>query len=207
MADTLHVDDLAPRPISNIEVVVLAVFLLGGANKPVDMEDIAVRANKLAPGRFAWRRHKFQISIEHIRVYLSDAKKPKNGSLLTGDGTKGWQLTSAGLRLALNLKGTSRGVLPSRPRKDAGEERRRRSEVGRISQLPALEKFRRHLSITRREAEEVFRLADYVRGPRRVALIERVRILFVGHPTLEDFVTEMAAHVSSPPPDGDDAQD
>jgi len=195
----------AADPVSNVEIVVLAVYLLRGANKPVDTEDVAVRASKLAPGRFTWRRHKNQISIEHIRVYLSDAKKQKNGRLLSGDGTKGWQLTSAGLDLALRTQDRVKGAELARTRSNPSEERRRKAEVGRISQLPAWEKYQRGETVSRREAEAVFRLTDYVRDARRETLIERVRLLFLRNPEFGAFLSDMAKIALAPTPGEPDA--
>lgn len=183
--------------ISNVDVVVLAVYVLGGVNTPVDTEAAAVKANKLAPGRFTWRRYKSQISMEHIRVYLSDAKKQKNGRLLSGDGTKGWTLTSAGLRVALRTQHRMKGIPLARPRSNPVEDRRRRAEIGRIQQLPAWEKYRNGDSVSRREAEAVFRLSDYVRGARRDAIIDRIRLLFARSPEYEAFVNDMGRIVST----------
>jgi len=45
-----------PKGLSNHEIVTLAVFLLNGHSHSVDTEDVAVKANELAPGRFTmWR--------------------------------------------------------------------------------------------------------------------------------------------------------
>ena len=193
--------------ISNVEVVVLAVALLGGAEKPVDTEDVAVRANKLAPGRFVWRRHRAQISIELVRVYLSDAKKQKNGRLLAGDGTQGWQLTSAGLELSLRVRERIRGAAEPRQKTTRLEARRRRAETDRICGLPAWEKHLAGVQISRRESEAVFRLTRYVTGARRKALIDRVRLLFVQNPPLDSFLREMAALAAAPAPRGTDDDD
>ena len=43
--------------LPNHEIVTLAVYLLGGERQRVDTEDIAVKANELASGRFTWRRY------------------------------------------------------------------------------------------------------------------------------------------------------
>ena len=86
------------RGLANHEIVTLAVFLTGGDSKTVDTEDVAVKANELAPGRFTWRKYKDQINIEIVRAFLSDAKKPKYGCLLTGAGKNGWMLTEAGVQ-------------------------------------------------------------------------------------------------------------
>src|SRR5713101_4828130 len=89
--------------LSNTEVMVLAVHRLGGILTGQDTEDIAMEADRIAPGRFRWRKYPQFISDELIRVFLSDAKKQKNGGLLAGDGTRGWRLTVAGAKLAASL--------------------------------------------------------------------------------------------------------
>ena len=64
---------------SNIEIITLAVFLLGGESNYIDTEDIAVKVNELAPGRFTWRKYPHQINIDNVRKRLSDAKNPRKG--------------------------------------------------------------------------------------------------------------------------------
>jgi hypothetical protein len=48
------------KALANHEIVTLAVYLLGGEAQRVDTEDIAIRANELAPGRFTWRKYRDQ---------------------------------------------------------------------------------------------------------------------------------------------------
>ena len=79
------------------EIVVLAVADLGGAARFVDTEDVAIRSHELAPSLFSWRKHPQQVNLEIVRVSLSDAKKQKNGQLLSGSGRDGWRLTRKGL--------------------------------------------------------------------------------------------------------------
>ena len=68
------------RELSNVEVVVLAVHHLGGLSVPQDTEDVAIEADRIAPGRFRWRKYPAFISDHLIGASLSDAKKPKNGT-------------------------------------------------------------------------------------------------------------------------------
>jgi hypothetical protein len=56
---------------ANHELVVLATYLAGGAKAVSDTEDIAVKANELAPGRFTWRKYADQINIDTVRKRLS----------------------------------------------------------------------------------------------------------------------------------------
>ncbi len=67
------------RGLTNHEIVTLSVYLLGGDTQYVGTEDIAVKANELAPGRFTWRKYRDQINIENVRTFLSDARIQKNG--------------------------------------------------------------------------------------------------------------------------------
>src|ERR1700731_4921954 len=87
------------RALANHELVVVAAFLAGAQNASVDTEDIAVKANELAPGRFAWRKYKDQINIDAVRKRLWDAAKPEKGGLLIGSEKTGWRLTKAGFVL------------------------------------------------------------------------------------------------------------
>ena len=52
------------RELASHEIVTIAVYLLGGEREPVDTEDVAKKANELAPGRFTWRKYKDQIKAE-----------------------------------------------------------------------------------------------------------------------------------------------
>src|SRR5262249_5280318 len=83
--------------LKNTELVTWAVYLLGGDQRRIDTEDIAVKAFQLAPSRLAWRKYPDQINLELVRVSLSDAKKAEQGGLLTGSGRTGWSLTQKGL--------------------------------------------------------------------------------------------------------------
>ena len=77
--------------------------MLGGAEQSIDTEDVAIQSNSIAPGRFAWRKYPNQINLEVVRVCLSHAKRPEDGSFIQGSGQSGWQLTTNGLKLARKL--------------------------------------------------------------------------------------------------------
>ena len=90
---------MSVQRLSNTEIVTLAVYLLGGESQAVEVEDIAVKVNDLAPGRFTWRKHKNQINLDAVRKRLWDAKN-KDG-FLSGSERSGWLVTESGLRFAL----------------------------------------------------------------------------------------------------------
>ncbi|MGA8215792.1 MAG: hypothetical protein WB799_19520, partial [Candidatus Sulfotelmatobacter sp.] len=131
-----HTDEIA-RPagkphdglsFSNHEIVTLAVYLLGGRSSHVDTEDIAIKSNELAPGRFSWRKYPSQINLELIRVYLSDAKKKDKGEYLMGSGSDGWLLTQRGFEFARRQNKKLKTANLSRPAMGPKEKRWRRSE-------------------------------------------------------------------------------
>src|ERR1700730_15529775 len=98
----------APKhSLPNHELVVLAAYLAGAQSATADTEDIAVKANDLAPGRFSWRKYKDQINIDTVRKRLWDASKPEKGGYLIGSEKSGWRLTKSGFDFA---KKTIRGM-------------------------------------------------------------------------------------------------
>ncbi len=181
------------RELSNVEVVVLAVYALGGEKGPVDTEDVAMKADELAPGRFTWRKYPGQVDLERVRVRLSEAKKPEHSSLLAGGGSKGgWHLTSTGVSWA--SRHAPQAVTGSAARKQVNKEldQRRSNEEARIRGLPAWTKFVAGEKVSLREAEAVFRVSEYVQGHRRRQLVDRGESLFVEDEELEPFVEAMA---------------
>ncbi len=180
------------RVLSNVEVVVLAVYMLGGDQEPVDTEDVAMKANEIAPGRFTWRKYPDQVDLEPVRKRLSDALNPEHGNLLAGGVIKGWHLTPAGV--SWSSQNLSRAIArPSgRKRVDRNLEQRRRNEEVRIHSLPAWAKFTAGEDVSVREAEAVFRVSEYVQGHRRQQLVDRGRSLFIDEEELSPFVEAMA---------------
>jgi hypothetical protein len=87
------IDDL-----SNPQLVAIGVFLLDGDAQHVDREDVAIKVNKIAPGRFNWRKYPERIDLRAIAYALYDAKKPKSGGLLVGTNKMGWMLSPAGMQ-------------------------------------------------------------------------------------------------------------
>jgi hypothetical protein len=93
---------------SNVEVVVFALYVLGGATRKLHTEDIALEAFRLAPDRFSWRRHKGYPDKDIVRVSLVDAARKEKGQFVVGRSGKpsagkeedGWQLTPAGAKWA-----------------------------------------------------------------------------------------------------------
>jgi len=187
--------------ITHAELVTWAVYLLGGDQRRIDTEDVAVRAFQLAPGRFSWRKYPDQINLELVRVYLSDAKKPEHGGLLTGSGRTGWSLTRKGLvwlrsaRSRLQALGKSE---PNRRQSRAGsiDSSRRDREYKRILALPAWARWSAgDEKVVLAEAREVFRLDSYSTFSVREAKLTRLRAMFVDDEELSSFLAHLSDQI------------
>ena len=187
---------LTSAATSQIELVTLAVYLLGGATSAIDTEDIAVKANELAPGRFAWRKYPEQINLELIRVYLSAAKS--RGKYISGSGRTGWTLTARGLAwaesAAPNLVNSD--MTRRREERKAGsiDESRWQRERARVTQTAAWLKWATQTghTLSERDAAEVFRIDSYAIGRTRDLKVARLHEMFRDDPELRDFIAAAA---------------
>jgi len=92
-------------PLTNSQIVSLAVYKLGGEIKAIDIEDIAMEAFKCFPERFSWRKYHDRIDLRAIQYALKDASFVDNGEpYLTGSVKHGYMVTPFGKQFALNNK-------------------------------------------------------------------------------------------------------
>lgn len=98
--------------IPNRELVVYALYLLGGDSNLVHTEDIALKCFELFPTSFSWAKYSKYPDKDIVRVALTDARKESYGGLVEGrSGQKrglsaktqrhpvddGWMLTASGI--------------------------------------------------------------------------------------------------------------
>lgn len=168
-----------PKKLANHEIVVVAAFLAGAESVSVDTEDIAIKANELAPGRFSWRKYKEQINIDTVRKRLWDATKAEKGGYLIGSERTGWRLTKAGFDFANQCTSTGLFLQDKKNRTSQVERASQTREIRRMLEEEAFLKINSDnvASVTKADAERFFRLDDYVTGRAREAKIERFRII------------------------------
>ena len=156
--------------LMNPEIVVLAAYLIGGDKLRQHTEDIAVEAFKIAPGRFAWRKHSDRIDLRPIHNALSDSRKKVFGQLITGSDEKGWQLTQAGIKFSEENIHKINTIQESGNRVSKEQRRYLKNERERILASDAYHKFEASSvgDITIRDAQSIFRINDYIQGESRI---------------------------------------
>lgn len=168
------------KALANHEIVTLAVYLLGGDAQRIDTEDIAVKVNELAPGRFTWRKYPEQINIDTVRKRLWDAAKKEKGGFLLGTEKEGWVLTREGLEFSRRNEGLLANSNLARKALNSKERNWMRRERERMLSSDACLKFGdgKADAITVQEAEAFFRLDTYVTGRAREEKIMRAKNAF-----------------------------
>jgi hypothetical protein len=184
----------APR---QLDVVIIAVHVLGGGRKSVDTEDVAVKCHELAPGMFSWRKYRNQINLELVRVALSDAKKRSYGQLLSGSGREGWRLSPRGIDWI-----TSKGDKLLRDgfaridheRSSAGsvDAVRKKRERSRIFSSAAWKSWSEEKTISLRDARKLFRIDEYATNKILDNKVVRLRSQFEEDEQVRPFIREAA---------------
>jgi hypothetical protein len=85
--------------LSNPEILTLVVYLLEGTVTPVDLEDAAIEAFKIALKKFSWIKYDDRIDLRIVEYALRAACRP-NMKYLKGSNKYGYMLTQAGLEWA-----------------------------------------------------------------------------------------------------------
>lgn len=186
-----------------LEVAVCALHLLNGAQKSIDHEDIAIKCHELAPELFAWRKYPEQVNLELVRVSLSDAKKEKNGALVSGSGRDGWRLTPAGVTwLAgrthlLSPNGGRFGTHTARRTAGSIDTVRRDRESRRIEGSPAWSTWLTEKRIDVEETRKLFRIDSYTSPKLLGVKIARLLALFDGGSETRRFLEAAADRLTS----------
>ena len=190
-------NNLTPM-VTQLDLVVLTVHVLGGDSRAVDTEDVAIKAHELVPGIFSWRKHPEQINLELVRVTLSNAKKSRYGALLTGSGRAGWRLSPAGIRWVASHdhKLSEDSLRWDSSRRTAGsvDTVRKARELNRIKDSEAWRKWSEDVTVPPGDAQWLFRIDSFSSEAQRTSKIARMMSLFLDDKEVSEFI-EYASHV------------
>ena len=114
------------KSFAHHELVTLAGFLCCGYAKTVDLEDVAMEVNRLAPERCTWRKCADPINVKNVDAFLWDATNVKKGSLFVNPDRDHWTLTETGGVFAREKIGQLEGADVARKTLSAKDTRGRR---------------------------------------------------------------------------------
>ncbi len=149
--------------LNDKDVALYALYLLGGWQKRVHTEDVALRCHQLAPSRFSWVKYPEYPDLAPARFALEAAKKPKFGALVEGESERkrtsknagGWRLTENGVRWIEANKSRIEQCLGERiPPADRLPEDRRLKELLRATAFKKFERYGEKAEISHAEFAE-----------------------------------------------------
>ena len=152
-----------------------------------------MKCHEIAPTLFSWQKHKDQINLELVRVSLSDAKKQKNGGLLSGSGREGWRVSSRGLDWMRVREPARSDFVPPEGRPGRGkagsiDSVRRERERQRLQASDAWQGWKQYGRVGARAAQQVFRIDEYTTERMAAIKVARVRAMFNEEDELSDFL-------------------
>lgn len=186
--------------LKQYEVSVWAVYLLGGATRSIDTEDAAVKCHEIAGRLFSWQKHRGQINLELVRVSLSDAKKAKNGGLLSGSGREGWRLSSRGLDW-IRAREEAGGQFAARERRHGSgkagsiDSVRRERERQRVLASEAWQGWKESGAVSTRAAQQIFRIDEYTTERMAAIKVARLRVMFDAQDELSRFLSNASQKI------------
>ena len=83
--------------LSNAHICAYALWVLGGASEPQDLEDVTAKCFELAPERFSWRKHSYP-NLETAWAAMRHDGKGGEAPLVKGGKRVGWLLTADGIQ-------------------------------------------------------------------------------------------------------------
>lgn len=94
--------------LSDVDIVIYALYELGGWQERIHTEDIALRCFKIAPSKFSWVKYRQYPDLMAVWYALGSAKKGTYGGLVIGGSERkkgsgkdkfgGWRLSEKGLQ-------------------------------------------------------------------------------------------------------------
>ena len=174
------------------DLVTIAMYQLGGDDKALDIEDIAMKCEEISPGIFAWRKYKNQINLELVGFAIRDAKKEKYGNFVTGSHSKGWRLTASGIIHAKKLinesnEGADINVVPTKHRNL--EHVRNTKESQRVQNSDAYKEWQVKKTSSKANLSKLLRINAYSSEESIELKVARLSNILGNNPEIDDFIT------------------
>lgn len=149
--------------LSDKDIVIYSLFLLGGWQKRIHTEDIALKCYQLAPSKFSWVKHPQYPDLTPARFALETVKKKRYGALVQGESERkrtiknvgGWMLTSEGVKwIKLNKLRIEQSLGKHRPTGDRLITDRKLKELFRSEAYKKFSNYGERAEVTHAEFAE-----------------------------------------------------
>ena len=177
--------DLLP----NLDIVTIALFILGNGTKSFDKEEIATKADEIAPIRFRWKTNPNMISDGLVWDALSNARK--KGYVL--ENTTKYLLTVEGVKFAQENIHKIKNYDQTRTRFNKKDKEVYENTKDRILRSSAYLKAKENKlsEIASNEFQNFFRINEYMDKKQIKEKIHKLKNMFINDKDLKNNITEI----------------
>jgi hypothetical protein len=177
--------DLLP----NLDIVTIALFILGNGTKSFDKEEIATKADEIAPIRFRWKTNPNMISDGLVWDALSNARK--KGYVL--ENTTKYLLTIEGVKYAQENIHKIKNYDQTRTRFNKKDKEVYENTKDRILRSSAYLKAKENKlsQIASNEFQNFFRINEYMDKKQIKEKIHKLKNMFINDKDLKNNITEI----------------
>ena len=177
--------DLLP----NLDIVTIALFILGNGTKSFDKEEIATKADEIAPIRFRWKTNPNMISDGLVWDALSNARK--KGYVL--ENTTKYLLTIECVKYAQENIHKIKNYDQTRTRFNKKDKEVYENTKDRILRSSAYLKAKENKlsQIASNEFQNFFRINEYMDKKQIKEKIHKLKNMFINDKDLKNNITEI----------------
>jgi hypothetical protein len=170
--------------MNNADIVCLACYQNGGAFECIHIENIAIRAYKIAPEKFSWKHYPERIDLRTVQYALKD-EALRDGARIQGNLREGYQLTPTGLKWAEEFSKSIQDT--TEPKAISATSNQIDAERHRIRNTEAFKKIVKgdHESLMPRDFEAFLRINEYFPPNLRAERIAKIKNVVHGDSQLE----------------------
>ena len=180
--------------LSNQEIVTITLYELGKGVRSFDLEEIAKKADELAPGRFRWRNNPEMISDSNVWDALSNARK-KNYIL---EKTAKYLLTETGILFAKKNLSKVKKYDQTKSRIRGIDKEIYENTKNRLISTEAYQKAKNNKEneIHIKEANQFFRVNDYMTISQKKEKVQKIKNLFINDKEFKQVIDRIANQIN-----------
>ena len=189
-SNSASLEKISISDLTSNEIIALSVYRVAGETGTADSEDVAVEADKIAKGKFRWKKYRKYIDIFQIRGLLANAKI---SNLIKGGEKKGWSLTKSGIILVNKVFSNLKHKTQKFNRQSKSSKDKFNYEYSRIINSSAYKKYNNEdlEQISKNEAKMIFRIDDYLDDVSKKNNISKMIKMFSLNKEMENFLRKM----------------